>query len=126
VGDGATAVEVARGILQQPRSGRAGRPSCATTARIDFNWGSGSPGGGIGPDFFAVRWANAFRLDGGKYRFTVEVDDGARLWVDDRLVIDEWREQALRKFTQELELGAGNHTFRLEYVEYTGVRPGFG
>jgi hypothetical protein len=68
-----------------------------------------------------VRWANAFRLDGGKYRFTVDVDDGVRLWVDDRLVIDEWREQALRKFTQELELGAGNHTFRLEYVEYTGV-----
>ncbi len=88
---------------------------------IDFNWGSGSPGGGIGPDFFSVRWANAFRLDGGKYRFTVDVDDGVRLWVDDRLVIDEWREQALRKFTQELELGAGNHTFRLEYVEYTGV-----
>lgn len=88
--------------------------------RIDFNWGAGAPGGGIGADFFAVRWTNAFRLDGGKYRFTVEVDDGARLWVDDQLVIDEWREQATRKYTRELALAAGSHTFRLDYVEYTG------
>lgn len=88
---------------------------------IDFNWGNGSPGGGIGSDFFSVRWTNAFRLDGGKYRFTIDVDDGVRFWVDNQLVVDEWREQALRKFTKELELGAGNHSFRLEYVEYTGM-----
>ena len=92
---------------------------------IDFNWGSGSPGGGITPDFFAVRWTNTFRLDGGKYRFTVDVDDGARLWIDNQLIVDEWREQALRKYTKEMELGAGSHSFRLEYVEYTGW-PGFG
>lgn len=90
-------------------------------ASIDFNWGNGSPGGGISPDFFSVRWTNDFRLEGGKYRFIVDVDDGIRLWIDDQLIIDEWREQAQRRFTRELQLGAGSHNFRVEYIEYAGV-----
>jgi hypothetical protein len=84
---------------------------------IDFDWGTGSPGGGLPADNFSVRWTNTFRLDGGRYRFTTETDDGVRLLVDGQLVIDKWRLQPATRYTAELRLGGGEHTVVMEYQE---------
>lgn len=52
----------------------------------------------------------------GKYRFYMVDDDGARLYIDNNLVIDhdrtEWREGYA-----DLYLKAGTHSFKLEYYE---------
>jgi hypothetical protein len=34
-------------------------------------------------------------FEAGNYRLTVTVDDSVRLWVDDRLLIDQWQDQSL-------------------------------
>ena len=87
---------------------------------IDFDWGSGAPAPGLPADNFSVRWTRTAPFADGRYRFTVQVDDGARLWLDGRLLIDQWGEGSARTFTAEADLAAGNHTPRLEYLELGG------
>ncbi|MEZ4711804.1 MAG: PA14 domain-containing protein [Caldilineaceae bacterium] len=87
---------------------------------IDFTWGNGSPAPGIiDPDTFSARWTRTLNLDRGRYRFAVTVDDGVRLYVNDRLLIEEWRDQAPTTYTAEIELPAGPTTVRMDYYENT-------
>ncbi|MFB0546445.1 MAG: PA14 domain-containing protein, partial [Anaerolineae bacterium] len=59
---------------------------------VDFNWGYGSPGAGLGADNFSMRWSRDWGFSEGTYRFYAHVDDGVRLWVDGRLIIDQWHD----------------------------------
>ncbi len=87
---------------------------------LDFDWGHGSPASGIPSDNFSVRWARTLHFDAGTYRFRTLVDDGVRLYVDDHLVIDQWRDGSAREHTGDIYLGSGNHTVRMEYYDRTG------
>lgn len=88
---------------------------------IDFDWGNGAPGAGVPADNFSVRWTNTLRLDKGRYRFTVETDDGVRLFINDRLVIDKWQVQARTRHTHELSLDGGEVRIRMEYFDEWGA-----
>ncbi len=88
---------------------------------IDWNWEFGGPGSGLANDNFSIRWTRSMSLEGGSYRFTVTADDGVKLWVDDQLLISEWRVQAARTFTADATLVAGWHPVKLEYYESGGV-----
>jgi hypothetical protein len=90
-------------------------------AAISFNWGSGSPGGSIGADRFSVRWTGYLNLAAGTYRFTMTVDDGARLWVNNGLILDAWRDQAVTSHVAEVFLPGGATAVRMEYYENTGA-----
>lgn len=89
-------------------------------SEINFDWGTGSPDGSINPDNFSVRWTRRPSFENGRYLFTTQSDDGVRLFIDDRLVIDQWRELNGDKFTYEVNLGKGSHKLRLEYFEKGG------
>jgi len=90
-------------------------------AYIDFNWGTGSPGAGIPGDGFSARWTRSMAFEEGLYRFTLHVDDGVRFWVDDRLLIDDWRNGSLRELTKDYVLGGtGAHSLRVEYYDNLG------
>jgi hypothetical protein len=91
-----------------------------TDPHIDFDWGRGSPDSRIPVDNFSVRWTRSVHFDAGTYRFRILVDDGARLWVDNHLLIDEWRDGSVRERTADIYLSAGHHSLRLEYYERTG------
>jgi hypothetical protein len=88
---------------------------------IDFNWKTGSPWPTIPADHFSVRWTGAFEHDAGVYRFTVTTDDGARLWVNDRLVIDQWRDNQNATFQADVALAGGVVPLRLDYYENQGA-----
>ncbi len=88
---------------------------------IEFDWGNSSPEPvTIDPDRFSARWTRTVDFVRGQYRFFVTVDDGARLWVDERLVVDAWQTQALRTHTGELYLSGGPAEVMVEYYENTG------
>ena len=87
---------------------------------VNFNWGSGSPSVGLPSDEFSVRWTRDIYFNAGTYNFCVSVDDGARVWVDGDLIVDEWREQSLRTFCGSKVLNAGNHTVQVAYLENRG------
>jgi LysM repeat protein len=99
----------------------AGAPSVVRNDyAIAFNWGVGWPTSKISADHFSVRWTRTFNVSEGTYRFTVNVDDGARLWVDNVLVLDQWHTYSGATYVVDVPLGAGNHFVRMEYFEDTG------
>lgn len=90
-------------------------------ANIDFNWRGNSPVNGVPGDDFSVRWSRVSTFTAGLYRFTVTPDNGARVWVDDQLLIDKWRDDvAGQTFNAEMALSAGPHTVVVEYFERGG------
>ena len=90
-------------------------------AVIDFDWGSASPDAALPSDSFSARWRGATSFDQGVYRFSVTVDDGVRLWVDDVLVLDSWKSESTRDLTADVGLARGEHKLRLEYFENRGT-----
>ncbi|RIK54147.1 MAG: hypothetical protein DCC57_07135, partial [Chloroflexi bacterium] len=87
---------------------------------VDFDWGRGAPAGNFPGDRFSVRWTRNLHFDAGTYRFHVRTDDGMRFFLDDQLIIDEWREGSAREVTRDLYVGYGTHNLRVEYFENTG------
>jgi hypothetical protein len=83
---------------------------------IDFDWANDSPGIGIPIDGFAARWHRHVWFDAGKYRFILTADDGVRLWVDDDLVAEEWRQQ-VGTLSRSVTLSEGYHRLQLEYFD---------
>jgi surface antigen len=90
-------------------------------SNIDKNWGAGGPGKSIGNDNFSVRWTGNFNFDQGNYVFKVKGDDGFRLWVDNKLVIDKWKDQTVTEESGNFTLSKGTHEVKVEYYEKTGT-----
>jgi hypothetical protein len=86
---------------------------------INFEWYDGSPDPVIYPDHFSVRWTRTLYFSGGRYRFHVFRDDGARLWIDGVLVINEWH-WGREAHTADVDLVAGQHSIKLEMYEIDG------
>ena len=86
---------------------------------LDFNWGKGAPVG-LPVDGFSARWTRTILLEAGVYRFRAMVDDGMRLYVDDRLVINEWQDGAQREVSGDVQVAVGYHAVRVEYYERAG------
>jgi hypothetical protein len=92
-----------------------------TTTAIDYDWGTGSPEPGVPSDHFSARWTAPVELSGGMYHFTATSDDGMRVWVDDKLVIDMWYDHPALTESTDVPLAEGGHTVRVEYYEDGGV-----
>jgi len=92
-----------------------------TDAAIDFAWKHGSPDAKIPADGFSARWMRTLGFTAGTYRFFASSDDGIRLWVDNRLLIDAWHDQQLpNTHWGDLQLGQGLHEVKVEYYENGG------
>jgi hypothetical protein len=89
-------------------------------ASIDFDWGKSTPIQGLPIDNFSVRWTRNAQFDAATYRFTVRVDDAVRVWLDNQLIIDEWRDGSARSVSVERGLTQGSHSLRVEYYERSG------
>ncbi|GEM84827.1 NPCBM/NEW2 domain-containing protein [Meiothermus hypogaeus] len=93
-----------------------------TDATINFNWGTGSPDPRIGPDTFSVRWTGQLEARFSEtYTFITRTDDGVRLWVNNQLIVDRWRNQSAADRSGTITLVAGQrYSIRMEYFENTG------
>ena len=101
--------------------GLEGQPSLERNdPNIDFEWGWLAPADGLPADNFSARWTRQVSFAAGTYRFHFITDDGARLWVDNQLLIDDWQDGAPRQQSAEIGLTAGSHDVRLEYYEHVG------
>jgi hypothetical protein len=86
-------------------------------AAIDFQWGEGAPAPGVPADNFAVRWRGRWPFREGGYRFFAYTDDGVRLWVDGKLLIDQWRNQPATLAHGDLFMTSGYHDVQVEYFD---------
>lgn len=61
---------------------------------IDFNWVRNSPDPRIRVDHFTGEWTGYISPDyTEEYTFTAKADDGVRVWIDGKLIIDQWVKQ---------------------------------
>ncbi len=101
----------------------AGAPRLTRTdARMEFRWTLNAPGRGIPFDWYSVRWTGTIVTPAsGVTRIGVEGNDGYRLYLDDRLVIDDWKKQSYGIKTTDVSFEPNSrHAIRLEYFEETG------
>ncbi|HLX69206.1 MAG TPA: PA14 domain-containing protein, partial [Verrucomicrobiae bacterium] len=62
-----------------------------TDAVVNFNWSTTGPDSSIGQSNFTARWTGSVQPQYSEtYTFTVVSDDGARLWVNGQLLVDNW------------------------------------
>ncbi|HUT45477.1 MAG TPA: PA14 domain-containing protein, partial [Sedimentisphaerales bacterium] len=93
-----------------------------TDPRIDFNWGDpGGPDATVGDDNFSARWTGEVEAAFTEtYTFYARADDGVRLWVDGRQLVDAWIDQSATEYRGTVDLVAGNvYSLVMEYYENT-------
>lgn len=91
-------------------------------AQIDFDWGDASPAAQIPKDDFSVRWNGALTaLKSGRYRIAITCDDGMRLYIDGKKILEDWTEHAAKTTTAEIDLQAGRkYQLKVEYYDRGG------
>jgi hypothetical protein len=98
----------------------ASKPSrTASVETLSFPWKASGPEG-LAPDKFATVAETRLRLDAGRYRIRVVSDDGVRVSVNGKLVIDNWTHHGSTEDTAELDLPAGVHEVAVEHFELVG------
>ena len=93
-----------------------------TDPRVDFGWTLNSPARGIPFDWYSVRWTGTITIPPtGVRRLGVEGNDGYRLYLDGKLIVDKWRKQSYGARLADVALRPGTtHDLKLEYFESTG------
>ncbi|WP_243388114.1 PA14 domain-containing protein, partial [Bacillus kexueae] len=86
---------------------------------LNFDWGWGAPHPLISKDNFTARFLREIDFETGFYTFEVKVDDGVRLWVDDKLVIDSWGPNDGQTRTGKVLIDQGRHQVKVEVLELT-------
>lgn len=89
---------------------------------VSFPWAMGSPDSSIPPDHFSARWTGKLiPKQSGTYNLGFSSDDGVRLWLDDKLLIDSWYDRGATLDLVTLKLEAGRqYDLRIEYYENEG------
>lgn len=111
----------------------AGTPALTRVdSRIAFRWDRGAPtddlaargelsaAQALSGDDFSVRWTGQLLAPtSGKYELVVGANDGVRLYLDDRLLVDGWQaNERVRSHSVPVDLEADRaYAIRLEYFE---------
>jgi fibronectin type 3 domain-containing protein len=94
-----------------------------TDATLNFQWGTIAPAPNIPVDQFSVRWTGQLEAPAsGAFTFYTRSDDGVRLWVNKKLLIDHWNDHSsYLDQSVPVTLAAGQkYDVQLEYFENRG------
>ena len=94
-----------------------------TDAAVNFNWAVNRPDKLLPADGFSARWSGQLAAPSSEaYTFYLYSDGGARLWVNNQLVIDRWRPSSEQQSgSAPVELKAGEKAdVRIEYYSSEG------
>ena len=88
---------------------------------IDHSWGNAEIAGGLA-DNVSARWTACLEAPFTEtYRLVTTSDDGVRLWLDGRLIIDNWTDHGTTDNSANVDLVAGQfYSIKMEYYENTG------
>ena len=89
--------------------------------QIDFGWGDTAPDAAVGANTFSIRWTGDVSAQFTEtYSFYTITDDGLRLWVDGKLIIQNWTLHGDTEDSGAIDLVAGRtYSIILEYFENT-------
>jgi len=89
-----------------------------TNAQVDFDW-SDTPPADLPHDHYSVRWTGLIEANqAGTYTLLASSDDGVRVWVDDKLMINAWNTRPVQTDAAKVEFAAhSRHRIRMEYFQ---------
>jgi tetratricopeptide (TPR) repeat protein len=87
---------------------------------VDYRLDDASPTSKSPADYFAIVATTERQLPAGDYKVCTAVDDGVRVFVDDKPIIDKWHWSPTARHEANVHLNAGSHKFRIEYFEIDG------
>jgi hypothetical protein len=89
-------------------------------ATADIPFSPGAPEGLSLEDNFYIRWTGKIRIEReALYTFGVQSDDGARLFIDGKLVVDNSGAHLVKEELGRIQLKRGDHALRIEYFDAT-------
>ncbi len=91
-------------------------------AQINFDWGLGAAAEGMPKDNFSLRWTGVINVrTGGRYTIWVTANDGARVVIDEKVLLDEPSMSHKRAGMKvPVEFSAGVHSLRVEFWDGGG------
>jgi uncharacterized protein YraI len=90
----------------------------AEETEMHIFWEETAPFREIPADKWSARWTTTLNFtENGKFRFQVGADDGVRFYIDNALVIDQFKDQQFTTFTADKSMFPGQHTFKVEYYD---------
>ncbi len=89
---------------------------------VDFDWGNGAPDPSVGADHFTARWTGSFQAQFNEtYTLYTATDDGVRLYVNGKLLINQWIDQGVTEYGAQINLLAGQrYNLEMDFYENGG------
>jgi beta-glucosidase len=85
---------------------------------VNFNFGTRAPAPGLPDDHFSIRWKGRIIPPETVHHIGTSTDDGVRLYLDGKLVIDDWTDHGETPRSAEVELEAGReYDVELQYYD---------
>ncbi|MCG5052116.1 MAG: glycoside hydrolase family 3 C-terminal domain-containing protein [Myxococcales bacterium] len=98
--------------------------------QIDFDWGNDPPAEGVNSDFFSVRYTGFITpKTPGRYRMLGVANNGFRVFIDGKPLLNAWDGEEFKKPTAELDLEARPYEIRMDFFDNKAqakVRLGWG
>ncbi len=93
-----------------------------TDADINFQWTLFSPEPDINIDFYSVRWTGKIHSPiTGHYKIGLDGNDGYRLYIDGKLIVDKWDKQSYHTLLSDFFFEQNKeYDIRVEFYEPVG------
>lgn len=86
---------------------------------IDFNWSDTEPFPGFTRYSFSVKWQTCLNIEATeKLAIKLMADEGSKLFIDDKLIIDGWKKSTGKIFSKEVTLKPGTHRINVHYYAH--------
>jgi beta-glucosidase len=90
--------------------------------QVNFGWTLYSPGPELAYDWYSVRWTGKLHAsETGRYSIGIEGNDGYRLYIDNKLVLDDWNKMTYRNLLAVCNFEKGKeYDIKIEFFESSG------
>ena len=101
----------------------SGKPTIERTDKqVNFSWTLSSPNPKINLDFYSARWTGKIQSPKtGTFKIGLDGDDGFRLYINDSLIIDNWKKQTYSTLLADYYFQKDKqYNVRIEFFEPNG------
>ncbi len=87
---------------------------------VNFNFGTKSPAPGLPKEHYSIRWTGRIVPPDTIHHIGTVNDDGARLFVDGKMVINDWTDHGAKPNSADVELLPGKE-YNIEFDQYNNT-----
>ncbi|HEY3783113.1 MAG TPA: glycoside hydrolase family 3 N-terminal domain-containing protein [Fimbriimonadaceae bacterium] len=93
-----------------------------TDSTVDFDWVDEAPSKGFQQTHYSIRWSGFITApEAGDYDISGTSDDGMRIYVDGKMIVDDWSDHPATTVLGRVHLDAGvKAPIRIDYYQNTG------